>query len=332
VVVTISAWIYIASALLGIFQLSRIHATAEQIVAVIGLVACLAVGVGLLMRSNWARWIALGMSLLTWTVGSLVLIWGIVKLLSWFAQPKGLPSFGFVVLLFIWGMFAALIWLSFRLFEHLNSVEGREDFNTPETETHAVAKSTAAYVAWCVVGVFVARPDLVGAGSSSSKDLSHGWTREDQGPDKIKEFAPAENQRATARAGQGAEQAAADSVRAIARQEEALVRERAARDPKVIAQREYSNRARELLARRERDPSYSDAQFKADLKAVELEYQQWRESSAPRTSSEAPPPPAASSERPASAVLKCRDSSGAISYTQGYCPAGTNLVESLSTD
>src|SRR5687768_18354332 len=111
----------------------------------------MAVGFGMLLRRNWARWLVLGMSFVAWTLGSVALIWTSTKLLWAYLLSKGVPIVLFAIGVFFCALFAAFIWLSFRLYEHLNSDEGREEFKTADTEKHAVAKSTAVHIVWWVI-------------------------------------------------------------------------------------------------------------------------------------------------------------------------------------
>jgi hypothetical protein len=45
------------------------------------------------------------------------------------------------------------------------------------------------------------------------------------------------------------------------------------------------------------------------------------------TEAEEAPVPVFETEKKTNKILKCRDKSGAVSYTQGYCPSGTTLVD-----
>lgn len=363
-IVTVNGWLLIAGSVFAVFQKAHVHAIDEKIVALISLVLCVTVAVGLLLRRNWGRWMALGISLMAWTVGSVIFFfafwYGVKNLMqtkrSMFRYERSSDEtfLLFMIMLFFFAIFAAIIWLNYRLFEHLNSEAGREEFDTPDDEKHPVAKSTAVYVVWCTVAAIIVHPGLVGAGHSSRDDLAEQLeqfrrlrleaervkpspaVREDPGVSMREarqrqqladENAALTAQRDAAEAAARAEQAAADSMRRQLAQNEARERARAGRETRMGAQQEFRRKLEELTNRRMSDRSYSSAQFEADRQRLGRELESSTRSSLsdayPGSSSQP-----ATSERSTSAILKCRDSTGAISFTQGYCPAGTNLVES----
>jgi len=351
VIVTVSGWLYIALSLLALFGLKSAHGIAEKLTMLTSIAFLLVVGVGLLMRRNWARWLSLGVTLLTWTLGSLAFLWHVIQFIRLFALFQ--RSGGIVVMtivLIIAALCCAYLWLNFRLFEHLNSDEGRLEFDTPETETHAVAKSTALQIAWAALGMLLVEPGVFGLGRSSNADFAatlESFERlksERATPSREAVTASAELARQAERrrlanetelrqaeqaelAAAREQQAAAESMRRAVEQEEARGRERLANANRARAQEEFRRKTRELFERRVRDRSYTDAQFEADRQALQRELERSWEIPAgtpPGTYSDA----SRSGEGPSSVILKCRDASGAISFTQGYCPAGTTLVES----
>ena len=375
-IVTINGWLLIAVSVLAVFQKARVHATDEKIVALLTLVLCVSVAIGLLLRRNWGRWMALGISLITWTCGSIAVFlafgYGVLELLGssrdMFGRERssGDTFLLFMMMLIFFAILAVVIWLNFRLFEHLNSEAGREEFDAPEHEKHPVAKSTAVYVAWLALGAIIVEPGLVGAGRSSPADYAEELEqlrrmheerarpspseRDDAGASKrearqrqqqadrnaalvaqrdaavAEEQAALVAQRDAALASARAEQAAAESMRRKLAENEARERQRAASSARVNAQEEYRRKLRELFERRVRDRSYTDAQFEADKERLTREFA--RANAYPQDASQE----IRSGEKPSSVILKCRDSSGSISFTQGYCPAGTTLVESPPAD
>lgn len=78
-----------------------------------------------------------------------------------FFAPRSVPFTAYLLVFLTAALCAAFIRLNFGLFHHLASGEGREEFDTPESERHAVAWSSGVYVAWCVVGT-CSRPQLYG--------------------------------------------------------------------------------------------------------------------------------------------------------------------------
>lgn len=301
-IVTFSGGLYIVFGLLAVFQLRGVHPTDEKIVGSVSIAFLLAVGVGLLMRRNWARWLALGPALLTWTLGGLVLLWQLILLLKAFVGSDGSASIWLVITLIICALFAAFIWINFKLFNRLTSAQGRSEFNTPESETHAVAKSAAVQIAWIVLSLFIVEPGVFGLGRSSNPDMAEvQWD-----------------------AGRSQSERAND-----AQQRQRAV-EHAAREQELVAQAVERARQASVDSERSRlERAEAERHVEAENPPTAL---QESETSTPDVSTAVPSQPDISSERPKSAILKCRDSSGAISFTQGYCPAGTTLVEAPPAD
>jgi len=359
VIVTVSGWLYIVFSLLALVGFKTLHGASEKLAALASITFLFVVGVGLLRRLNWARWLTLGMSLLTWTLGSLVFFWQIV----WFFRVSALfrHSFGpamWVVFLIVVALCCAYIWLNFRLFEHLNSDDGRLEFDAPETETHAVAKSTALQIAWGLLSTLLLEPGLFGIGRSSNTDYAatiealKRLESERSVPSRETVNASVERARDVERRRQANEsalreaeqaelaaareqQAATESMHRVVEQEEDRGRQRVAVANRTRAQEDFQRKIRELVDRRVRDRSYTDTQFETDRQALQRELERSWDTSAgtsPVAYSESSRQPSSASERTSSAILKCRDASGAVSFTQGYCPAGTTLVESPPTN
>lgn len=286
-IVTASGWIFIVISILSFFQLRRAAPAAEQVVAFAGILLYIAVGVGLLLRRNWARWLALGISLLSWTVGTLFSLYVIAKIFG-LRSHASLGRFLLAIVL-VTAILGALIWLFYRLFEYLTSEDGRFEFDTPDEETHAVAKSTAFQVAWFAGAVIIL---YVGMGRRANPDyleVLEELSRSEAGR------APREtrsNSQPQFEAGQSPEDLA-----------EAARLERAERTRQLIEESE-----RRMSERRDASQSQANA---------------FRESSRPQADTETQKP---------TGILKCRDASGSISFTQNYCPAGTTLVETPRPD
>ena len=141
--ITFSGWLFIVFALLSFTQLGVLNSGLERQFGLASTAMLLAMGIGLLLRRNWARWLALGLTLLTWTLGSLALLWGVVTLLKVSFGSARVPLSVYVGGMFVVVLLGAYIWLNVRLFERLTSDEGRKEFRTPFTERYAVVKSTA---------------------------------------------------------------------------------------------------------------------------------------------------------------------------------------------
>lgn len=335
-IVTISGWVFIVIALLGIFQLKHVHG-AELVAAAASVALYAVVAAGLLARRNWGRWLALGLSLVTWTAGSLGFLYVTVKFYRLFSALGGVTGRLLVTVAVMIALFSAFVWLNFKLFDHLNSDQGREDFRTPANESYAVTKSTLVQVVWWVVGALLVNPVPAGMGRSSEEDLSAFL-------DALKE---ARRERASAATRQpepdaaasvtqypyGPDQKAQAEVRLLERQAQALQaqEQRRARDAvRKEAREEHMRKSRALLERRVRDRSYTDAQFEADQERLTREYARAVDSASGAIASASRPPDDSSDT--STKILRCRDASGSIQFTQGYCPAGTTLVESPPAD
>jgi hypothetical protein len=338
VIVTLSGWVYIVIAVLALFGMTQIRGTGEKMMTLAGIAVLITVGLGLLKRRNWARWLMLGMSLLTWTLGSLLLLWTVVGAFQvsqlWEGQPLAIHVFTF--LMFALG--CAFIWLNYRLFEHLTSDDGRDEFDTPESESHAVAKSSAVYIAWCVVSMMVAEPGMIRRDRSDDfqRRVLAEMARRSTEPtsDAVRRERVLEQQRLADENAVRGREAAAEYARRAASEaklrkvehEESRAREQAVAASRAKAQEELHRKTRELFIRRSRESGYTDEQFDADRKRLTREFSRSMDAgSAANRSND-------TSERPSSTILKCRDSGGSISFTQGYCPTGTTRVESPPAD
>jgi hypothetical protein len=333
VIVTLSGWLYIVLPLFALRWFTSFHGASEKLAFLAWFAFSLVVGVGLLSRLNWARWLTLGVSLLSWTLTPLVFFWQMVQFLRLYAHIHGgLGVEAWVTIVVVVAAYSAFVWLSFKLFRHLNSDEGRFEFDTPETETYGVTKSAALQIAWSLLSTLMVEPGLLGVGRSSHM----GYAETLETLERLEsELTSAERAREVERRRQANDSALRDLEQQAELVEAHKQEARARQLPLSAAEVEYESKARELLARRGRDRSYTDAEFEADKKAIDRELSrslQTPTGTSPRAYSEPTRQPSSASERAPSAVLKCRDASGAISFTQGYCPTGTTLVESRPTD
>ena len=130
-IVTVSGWLYIVFAIFALTGFKSLYGAAEKLGALASIIFLVAVGVGLLTRRNWARWLSLGISLLTWTLGSLAFCWQVVQFFRLFALFRNSVSRGMIAIaLVVFALCCAYIWLNFKLFDRLNSDEGRLEFDT----------------------------------------------------------------------------------------------------------------------------------------------------------------------------------------------------------
>lgn len=276
-IVTVSAWVYLISAVILVGNFSENRGVGQGLAAVLTILLFACVGIGLLRRRNWARWIAIGVSLFTWTVGSLVFVWGVGEVFRVARRMRDVPARLELLLLIAAAVCIALLWLSYKLYKHLTSDEGRAEFDTPDTERNVVLKSTAFYlvfVAFCGIMTVLGMPDVEAEreaarvraeqariaarrdGIPSPRDLEAQQLHADR-------TAPVEPQQESA-----ADRAARDFAE---RAEATAVSRIASRNPDADVGR-IQRRVHELFERRERDHTYTDRQFAADMLEIEEEF------------------------------------------------------------
>lgn len=312
-ILKVGAWYYIITGALGI-----LGAVGSR-PGVAGLLMSglfIAVGVGLLKKQDWGRFAALGLSLLGWTLGGLLLLGSII----WLVAVGGAGAL--LGLLFAGGMYsllivivalAVLVWIvgiviSYRLFWYLCSEEGCAEFGVPHGSTQAVLISTGAWLAFSLLNAM-----WTGSGGMW-RQLSSGTlaSREDDA-----------QRRALERERQ-------QEARRMMKQARAEAEKRAAQEEEIQAQLDA------LQAQESGDEAEVPedlAQAPAEEQAPVGEVPVAEASPAP----EATPEPAAAAStvettedqpQPSSRkILKCKETSGGITFTQGYCPPGSKQVE-----
>lgn len=306
-IIIVAGWFYIVSAVLALLSLavdpSGFKSTAITLVyaALFG-----PMGFGLLKRASWGRTMAIGCSLLGWTLGALILIvmtgyflfvvnpafiLGILFSASWFAALAWLVVFSLVIS-------AVGVIISFKLFWHLCSAEGCEEFGVPPgNTTPTVVASTGAWLGLMFVNI-----TSTGDGqfmyqivaSALSRDSKVEARRAEVGElDRRQVLREREARRAAAKAKTEAE--------IQARLEAAHVEEaEPAAQPGVIDTPPPAEQ-----------PVVSEAAQAPEVAAASVTTPQDEEDSAP------------SSRK----IIKCREASGGITFTQGYCPPGSKQVE-----
>ena len=164
-IVKVAGWYYIVNAGLALLSslvtpFGALSGSTLASVVFAGLFG--AMGYGLLQREKWGRFMALGCSLLGWTLGGLLLIALVGYLLI------ALKLAGLLGLLFAGGFMAALAWMvlmtlllwavgvviSFKLFWHLCSPEGCEEFGVPPISARTVVASTGAWLGLAFINIF----------------------------------------------------------------------------------------------------------------------------------------------------------------------------------
>jgi hypothetical protein len=294
VIVNIAGWLYIVQAALGLTSLVLspfgFSASRENLVTLAFCALIGAMGVGLLKRHPTARWFALGSSFLGWTLGSLGLI-GIIGALvvaGGASQYFGGSLFSALAALAFVVLLICVVGviISFKLFWYLCSREGCEEFGVHYGSASTVVKSLGAWIGIFVVNFFMAS----GGGMSLLPAFSSKPSYEE----------------------------ASREARQFERDQEMRRRnERAAARAREIEEAEA--RARSAAA--------SAAAMAQNAPDAGSETPMVEEAPAPTIGAAPPVRQTAEEEKPsANRILKCRDGSGAVSYTQGYCPPGTQEV------
>jgi hypothetical protein len=314
VIVNIAGWLYIIYAVLGLGSLSlgafSFGMTKSNLVTLLVSALYGAIGYGLLKRDPRARWAALGSSLLAWIIGGLVIVIGIAGLIylgiqdgkSGPGQMVGAIFSGIGSLIFLFmatvfvAIFVAVTVVHYKLFWYLCSREGCAEFGAPYGSSVTVLASVGA---WIAVGL--AEVWMMSSGVSSLL-LQQAFSRDDSGS---REY---EREAARQRTRQALESEAA-------RKHEAVLEE-----ARLAMEQAQAGEAREAAVSPEGAARLGEAAHES------------AETAPP--DSEAPVPvfgelPEASDETESkpNKILKCRDKAGSVSYTQGYCPPGTTLVD-----
>jgi len=301
-IVNIAGWLYIVQAGLTLLSMAGLplYMRGGQFGTLIVSVVLGAIGVGLLRRLSWARWIALGTSFIGWTFGALMLLALLGLIVVAMVGVNELSSavaggVGVMIALAVSFFLVALVFgivLNFKLFMHLISDVGKEEFSAPDGSTALTVFASSA-VWLCIVCLSVV-PSSGGrlAGSLLAQALNSSSDNSGDRP---------------------ARRAEAERALALRREEARLT---AARE---LERRRADQEAAHLRA--ERNAAYDDERIRAAENAE-------RERAISNANSESHSNPRSSDEEEKSTnkILKCQDPSGGVSYTQGYCPAGTKEV------
>jgi hypothetical protein len=299
-IVKIAACLYILQAALCLLSLMLLpfgfSASLENLatLGVGGLFA--AMGVGLFKRAPWARWLALGNSLIGWTLGTLVfvvVVGGAIFLGSMLGAlfGGGLGAvYGFLILLLA-AIFVVSIVISFKLYFYLRSEAGAQEFGVEVEPFGMVMGSVGTWITIAVVQGMI----------SSGGGFGSYFPRATQ-PD-FEQTAAQQRQFDVERERRDAERREARRLEGQRREADRLEAERLAqmRESEAVVPEE-TYRVQE-----------------AELPAIQP---------AMAVSTSEPE----SGETSRNQILKCRDASGSVQYTQGYCPPGTTRVEMPAHD
>jgi hypothetical protein len=307
VIVTLAGWLYIINGALVLLSLRSplpgIALSGQLGTLVLG-VGLGALGVGLLKRETWGRWFALGPSLLGWTIGALFAL-GMLALLFWFfANSSSFGGFaGFIgfLIVFMTALSIVGVVINFKLYWHLVSDEGKDEFGAPESDSFVtVVQSAGVWIVASVLSMMLSGSGALLGGAALAAMFSSGEEKAQAG-----EFE--RHQQAKARRDE-------DMARREALRMEDMKRRSA----------EASRLYHEQLAAQA-------ASVAAATPAAAPNYNEQPAGVAQETMAESPAPVAyvpPEEEKPIDMkrILKCRDSSGAVQFTQGYCPNGTKEV------
>ncbi len=313
-IVNIAGWLYLIYAVLGLGSLSlgpfSFGMTKANLATLIVSAVYAAIGYGLLKRDHRARWWALGSSLLAWVIGGLLIVIGIAGLIYLGVQGgksgpaelvgaifSGIGSviFFFVATVFV-AIFVATTVVHYKLFWYLCSREGCAEFGAPYGSAITVLASVGA---WIAVGV--AELWMMSSGMTSLL-LQQALSRDDSSSqDYERDAAREQTRRALEREQERKHEALLEEARLAMEQAQAGEARGAAVSPETST---YVAEAGQEPA--ETAPPDSEAPVPVFGDAAEDSEE---------------------SESKPKQILKCRDKAGAVSYTQGYCPPGTTLVD-----
>lgn len=315
-IVTIAAWLNIVYAvlMLGSLLVSPWGFNGIEGLGTLALAGLYgAMGVGLLKRLPWARWLALGSSLIAWVLGSLLLILAIGYLVVAASAAMLLSAFGGGVLSFIGLMtlFGLLLWvagvvINFKLFWYLCSEQGCAEFGVPHGSTQTVIASCGTWVGIFIVNIMASDGGQAMQAMMREKDANAG-----------------------AQAQYPAAPAADEDYAARRARSEAMLREQ--------AELEAARAAGIDVEPEESDESESESESESGTEAQTETAAD--EASENYTIDESPVPTLEttsgsaedSEEETRPRILKCVDASGGTIFTQGYCPPGSKPVRAPAT-
>jgi hypothetical protein len=306
VIVTIAAWLYIIDAvlILGSLLLSPWGFNGIEGLVSLALAGLLAaMGIGLLKRLPWARWLALGSSLLGWVLGSLflILLLGFLFVAASAASylsgllGGGIFSFFGMIMLLVLVLWVVGIVINYKLFWHLCSEAGCEEFGVPYGSTQTVLASCGAWI-----GIFIVNGMVSGGGQAMSALMGRG---EDTAQHEVTET----EEEAEARREEEAYAARRERAEAMLREQAEIEAANAAGqvDPAEVEPAEPQTA--------EPEQAGSAGGYAIEESPVPVS------DTAPGSSEESED----SGESTATRILKCVDASGGTIFTQGYCPPGS---------
>jgi hypothetical protein len=305
VIVTIAAWLYILYAVLMLGSLllgpwGFDGAEGVITLALGGLYA--AMGVGLLKRLPWSRWLALGSSLLGWVLGALFLVLAIGYLLlagavlAMFSSGGGIFSLIGISMLFGLLLWVAGVVINFKLFWYLCSQPGCHEFGVPHGSTQTVIASCGTWI-----GIFILNFMASGGGQAMQAMMRADPEPAAEAQAEYEALTPEEEDYAARRA-----------------RSEAMLREQAEIEAAQAAGGDAATEASEDSGSDEADDTADSAEEAGDEYTIE---------ESPVPAAEISPAAAEEAEEDSpTRILKCVDASGGTIFTQGYCPPGSKPV------
>jgi hypothetical protein len=321
VIVNLAGWLYLVQAglsLMGVLLQMRAFALlgfsyflgSILISGFVGLI-----GFGLVNRRSWGHWLALGPSLIAGTLGllgtilligaALFVFPGAGAIFQAFSSGQGILVTMVILLVFIvaTALFSCIV--NLKLFLYLIKEPAHDEFGVESDERgQRIFTSIGTWILVIMIGGF-----MTGGGSTARSALalmaagagSHDDDAQAQAQAQAREFAQLE-------------------ARAVAQREELNRRDAELERAQHELEREMTEQSEAVTADPPADlprETYAASPAASDTEPLETE------APAPVIGAAREEP----EETSASTILKCRDKSGAVSYTQGYCPPGTTLVD-----
>ena len=318
-IVNIAGWLYLIYGVLGLGSLSlgpfSFAMSKANLMTLAGSVLYGLIGYGLLKRDSRARWWALGSSLISWVVGGLIIVIGFLGLVFLAVEGKTGPAtmlgilfsggaaiLGvFLIAVFV-AIFVAVTIVHYKLFWYLCSHEGCAEFGAPHGSAVTVLASAGAWIAVALAQVWVASSGM------TSLLLQQALSRDErQQEDGAREYARQQTRAALEREAERKHAAVLEEARLAQEQAQSDEQQRAV-TPETYENPPEAHENTSASAQESAETAPADSEAPAPVFGEAAEA---REDSGPKPNK----------------ILKCRDKSGAVSYTQGYCPPGTTLVD-----
>lgn len=324
-ILLVGGWYFIVSGVLSLLPILLGMSTGKEYLTWIAAPLMIVVGVGLIKHQLWSRWIALGLTLVGWTLGTLFFLAFLYFIFGRLDLDLGdffsaVFSDGFAKVGARMALLGFIIWVAgivicYRLFWYLWSEEGCEQFGALYGDKQAVVASTAVWLgAWTLLLM------ATGDGPRAVQAIRFVWAI--TSPDGKKAFG-LDRSRSEIRSDLESRQRQRDNERRRMELEARELRERRQREERERALIEAAQREEQLAGSGGYPPGGQGAESAPAPASGEFEVPREYVSGSPVSVA----PEEDSTNTDSRRILKCRDASGTVTFTQGYCPPGTQLVE-----